>query len=185
MINGDEAAFRQLVAEYEKKVYSTALNMVSSEAIAQDIAQEVFITIFRSIASFNQNSSLSTWIYRITVNKCLDHIRSTQRKKRFGFISIIFQGGEETKLEHNNTTNFIHPGILAENREKASYLYKAIERLPENQKTIFILAHIEELPQKQIADIMNMSLKAVESTLQRAKANLRKILSDYYNEQKK
>ena len=76
--------------------------------------------------------------------------------------------------------NFEHPGIQLEQKEKSKYLFQAIETLPENQKTVFVLAHIEELPQKEIAAIMNISLKAVESLLQRAKVNLRKKLSAIY-----
>ena len=144
--------------------------MVQDEGLAEDIAQEVFITVFRSILSFNAQSSLSTWIYRITVNKCLDHLRSKKRQ-RFSLFSQLFQkdGGPV-----NEKRAFDHPGIQLEQRENARYLFQAIDQLPNNQKTIFILAHIEDLPQKEIAEIMNMSLKAVESVLQRAKANLRK-----------
>ena len=78
---------------------------------------------------------------------------------------------------------FDHPGIQLERKENARYLFEAIETLPDNQKTVFILAHIEELPQKDIADIMNMSVKAVESLLQRAKANLRKKLAAVYTKE--
>ena len=79
---------------------------------------------------------------------------------------------------------FDHPGIKLEQKENARYLFEAIETLPDTQKTAFILAHIEELPQKDIADIMNMSVKAVESLLQRAKVNLRKKLADVYDRRK-
>jgi len=77
--------------------------------------------------------------------------------------------------------NFEHPGIQLEQKERSRYLFQAIDTLPENQKTVFVLAHIEELPQKEIAEIMNISVKAVESLLQRAKGNLRKKLSDIYD----
>ncbi len=79
---------------------------------------------------------------------------------------------------------FDHPGIQLERRETARYLFEAIEHLPENQKIAFILAHIEDLPQKEIAETMNMSLKAVESLLQRAKVMLRRKLSDIYDRRK-
>ena len=154
--------------------------MVQDEGLAEDITQEVFVTIFRSILSFNQQSSLSTWVYRITVNKCLDHLR-TKKRQRLSLFSQLFQKSGEP---FNEKTTFDHPGIQLEQRENARYLFKAIEDLPNNQKTIFILAHIEELPQKEIAEIMNMSLKAVESVLQRAKGNLRKKLSGYYDRRK-
>ena len=121
---------------------------------------------------------MSTWIYRITVNKCFDHLRANSRHKRAGIISSLFH--KETGEEVHQKPAFDHPGIQLERRENARYLFTAIETLPENQKTVFILAHVEELPQKDIAEIMNLSLKAVESLLQRAKVSLRKKLGAIY-----
>ena len=152
--------------------------MVQDCGMAEDIAQEVFITVYRSIGSFNERSSISTWIYRITVNKCLDHLRSQTRKKKGGLMNL----GDN--IDENKAVVFDHPGIKLEQKENARYLFDAINDLPENQKTAFILSHIEELPQKEIAEIMDISLKAVESLLQRAKANLRKKLESVYERRK-
>jgi RNA polymerase sigma factor (sigma-70 family) len=176
--SGDRDAFERLVATYQGKVFNTAISMVQDHGMAEDIAQEVFITVYKSILTFNERSSVSTWIYRITVNKCLDHIRANKRHKRSGIIISLFQSdtGEELLLK----PAFDHPGIALERKEKARILFAAIETLPDNQKTVFVLAHVEEVPQKEIAEIMNLSLKAVESLLQRAKVNLRKKLSDIY-----
>ena len=155
---------------------NTAVGMVQDMGIAEDISQEVFVTVFKTILSFKEQSSLSTWIYRITVNKCLDHLRSKTRQKRSGILAQLFHKETGEVLVEN--PDFVHPGVILENREKAKYLFKAINDLPENQKTVFVLTHIEDLPQKEVAEIMNVSVKAVESLLQRAKANLRKLLSD-------
>jgi len=156
--------------------------MVQDHGAAEDIAQEVFITVYKSILSFNERSSISTWIYRITVNKCIDHLRAKKRQKKTGLFSQLFQkdGGDEQHIP----SGFDHPGIQLERRENARFLFEAIEILPDSQKTAFILSHIEELPQKDIADIMNLSVKAVESLLQRAKVNLRKKLSHLYDRRK-
>jgi RNA polymerase sigma factor (sigma-70 family) len=151
--------------------------MVQDQGMAEDIAQEVFITIFRSILLFNEKSALSTWIYRITVNKSLDHLRSRSRKKQ-GIIGQLFYGNSGDSIR--DTPEFVHPGIQLERKEKSVQLFSAIETLSDNQKTVFILAHVEDLPQKEIAEIMGISLKAVESLLQRAKGNLRKKLSHIY-----
>jgi RNA polymerase sigma-70 factor (ECF subfamily) len=172
---GDQAAFRQLVEEYQQKVQNTAIGLVQDEGLAEDIAQEVFVTIYKSILSFNEQSSLSTWVYRITVNKCLDHIRSKGRQKRQGFLSQLFHKGTGEVVHEQ--PDFVHPGVVLERREQSKYLFKAIDSLAENQKTAFVLTHIEDLPQKEVAEIMNISVKAVESLLQRAKANLRKTLN--------
>lgn len=149
--------------------------MVQDMDAAEDIAQEVFVTVFRNILSFKEQANISTWIYKITVNKCLDHLRAATRQKRGGIFS---RHTGDMDAAANAAPDFVHPGVVAENREKAKFLFRAIAILPENQKTAFILTHVEDLPQKEVAEIMNMSLKAVESLLQRAKANLRKQLED-------
>ncbi len=176
--SGNQQAFKKLVETYRQKVFNTAISLVQDHALAEDISQEVFVTIYRSVSSFNERSSLATWIYRITVNKCLDHLRAKKRQK-FGLFSQFFN----TDAIYNKP-GFEHPGIKLENRENARFLFEAINLLPYNQKTVFILAHIEELSQKEIAEIMNLSIKAVESLLQRAKANLRKKLSSIYDRRK-
>lgn len=102
-------------------------------------------------------------------------MRSKNRQKRGGTLLQLFSKRGDEPI---TAPDFVHPGVLAENREKARYLFKAIAALPENQKTAFVLTHIEDLPQKEVAEIMDLSLKAVESLLQRAKANLRKQLED-------
>lgn len=151
--------------------------------MAEDIAQEVFVTVYKSVAGFNEQSSLSTWIYRITVNKCLDHLRAKSRQKNKGFLSQLFH--RETGDPLYDKPTFEHPGVQLEQKERSKYLFEAIETLPENQKTVFVLAHIEELPQKEIAEVMDISVKAVESLLQRGKANLRKKLGHVYEQMKK
>jgi RNA polymerase sigma factor (sigma-70 family) len=166
--SGDQAAFRYLVDTYQQKVLNTAVSMVQDEALAEDVAQEVFVTVFKSILSFREGASISTWIYRITINKCLDHLRA--QKRRPGFFSFL-------QPEEHNARNFIHPGVVAEQRENSRRLFNAIDKLADNQRTAFVLTYIEELPQAQVGEIMGLSVKAVESLLQRAKHNLRKSLS--------
>ena len=176
---GDRETFKQLVDTYRPKVFNTAISLVQDHGLAEDIAQEVFVTVYRSILSFNEDSSLATWIYRITVNKCLDHLRSRERQRKRGFLNMLFSKDSAEPLY--DKPSFEHPGIQLEQKENARHLFEAIDTLPANQKAVFILAHIEELPQKEIAGIMNISIKAVESLLQRAKANLRKKLSAMYD----
>ena len=171
-----------MVDAYQQKVFNTAVSLVQDHGMAEDITQEVFITVYKSILSFNEKSSLSTWIYRITVNKSLDHLRAKSRLKRSGIFSQVIHK-DSGELLHDNP-DFVHPGIQLEHKEKAQHLFAAINTLPENQKAVFVLAHIEELPQKDIADVMGLSLKAVESLLQRAKGNLRKKLEIIYDRRK-
>lgn len=173
---GNANAFRQFYEMFKDRVYNTCLSYLQNVPEAEEVLQDVFVEIHHSANAFRQQSSVSTWVYRITINKCIDHIRYRNRQKRFAFISGLFNSGGD--LIHNPST-FEHPGILAENKEQAKILFSAIRQLPRQQQTAFILRHIEGLPQKEMAQIMNMSEKAVESLLQRAKGNLRKLLVNF------
>lgn len=177
---GNEAALQQLYELFKLKVYNTCLAYLQSEAEAEEVLQDIFVEIYQSAGTFKGNASVSTWIYRIAVNKCLDRVRYNKRRKRFAFISSIFPGQTEQAVTELKT--FDHPGIKLENKEEAAYLFKAIKALPQNQQLAFILRHVEGLSQKEIAAILNIGEKAVESLLQRAKGKLRKLLSNYFNE---
>jgi len=175
--DGEEEAFRYLVDQYQDKVYNTCIGFVKNPDDADDLTQEVFIEVYNSIHKFRLESKLSTWIYRISVNKSLEYLRKMKRKKRFGFLFAI---GDEGKQRDNVELEFNHPGILAENKEKAAILSQAIEKLPENQKIAFTLHKLEDLSYDQISEIMRKSLSSVESLMHRAKLNLRKELFNYY-----
>jgi len=158
-------------------VYNTALGIVQQEGDAEDVAQEVFIQAYESISSLKGDSKLSTWLYRITVTKSLDHLRKKKRKKRFAFVQSLFGENDE---ERNHPVEFRHPGVELDKKEDAAVLFNAIQSLPENQKVAFTLHKLEGLPYKEVADIMETSLSSVESLMHRAKANLKKQLSTYY-----
>ena len=175
---GDEPTFKHLVEKYQSKVHNTVISYLQNTEEAEEITQDVFIEVYRSIGKFDGRSSLSTWIYRVAVNKSLDHIRHKKRKKRFAFLTSLF-GAESGELIHDKPT-FDHPGVLLEQKESAKYLFAAIDELPETQKTAFILSQVEDMPQKEIAEVMGISVKAVESLIQRGKANLRKKLENMY-----
>jgi RNA polymerase sigma factor (sigma-70 family) len=182
---GDEGAFKLLVANYQDLVYNTAMGIVQNSEDAEDVAQEVFIQVYRSIDQFKGDARLSTWIYRITTTKALDHIRSRKRKKRFAFITSLF--GPNDELVHE-PVDFQHPGVTLDRKEQAALLFRMIDQLPENQKVAFTLHKTEELSYQEIADVMQLSVSAVESLLFRARQNLRRLLEKYYqqnNEQDK
>lgn len=178
LINGNEIAFREIYDRFGKKIFNTCLNHLQNTEEAEDITQEVFVEVFLSIHKFNQDSSLSTWIYRIAINKCIDQIRSKGRKKRFAFLTSLFN--PQTGMELKNISSFDHPGMELEKKEDAQLLFKAIQLLPENQRSAFILTQIEDHSQKEAAAILNITEKALESLIQRAKTNLRKHLQEYF-----
>lgn len=177
-----ENTYKELFESHHKKVYNISLNILQNSEDAEDIAQEVFIEVYHSLNSFNQESAVSTWLYRIAVNKSLDLLRAKKRKKRFAFFTQLFH--PETGEQLQEVSHFDHPGVQLENKERSQVLYQAIDKLPENQKTAFVLSQIEKLPQKEIAKIMVMSEKAVESLIQRAKSNLRQQLGKLYHERR-
>jgi len=176
---GDEGAFKLLVANYQDLVFNTAMGVVQNSEDAEDVAQEVFIQVYRSIDQFKGDARLSTWIYRITTTKALDHIRSRKRKKRFAFITSLF--GPNDELVHE-PVDFHHPGVALDRKEQAALLFRMIDQLPENQKVAFTLHKTEELSYQEIADVMQLSVSAVESLLFRARQNLRKLLEKYYQQ---
>lgn len=174
---GKESAFRELYQHFSTQVYNTALSVLQHPQEAEDITQEVFIEIHKSITAFNQQSTLSTWIYRITVTKCYDQLKRQKTKKRFAFLTSLFNDNDE--LVHDKP-HFDHPGIKLENKEHAQALFKALQHLSEKQKMAFVLNKIEGLSYQQVAEVMNISLSAVESQLFRANENLKRLLSEYY-----
>jgi RNA polymerase sigma factor (sigma-70 family) len=171
--NGDEAAFKLLVDTYQDRVYNTVMGIVQNAEDAEDVSQEVFIQVFRSIHTFKGESKLSTWLYRIATTRSLDLLRSRKSKKRFGFIQRLFGDGAEPLFE---IPDFNHPGVELDKKDNAAKLFRAIGQLPENQKTAFILHKLEDLSYQEVSEVMKTSVPAVESLMHRAKLNLRKIL---------
>ena len=171
--NGDEAAFKFLVDTYQDRVYNTAIGILQNAEDAEDVAQEVFVKVYRAIQNFKGESKLSTWLYRIATTGALDVLRSRKSKKRFGLVQRLFGGGNDPVHE---LPDFIHPGVTLERKENAAMLFKAISELPENQKVAFTLHKLEDLSYQEVSEVMKTSVAAVESLMHRAKQNLRKIL---------
>lgn len=176
LISGDETAFKMLFDLYKSLVFNTALGFFPNRNDAEDITQDVFVQVFRSIPQFKSDSKLSTWIYRITVSKCIDQIRKNNSKKRFSIFTNLLPG----KDEDDRFVNFEHPGIEAENKEMSEILFREIEKLPENQRIAFVLNKTEHLSYSEIAEIMKLTVSSVESLIFRAKTNLKKKLEKYY-----
>jgi len=167
--------FQELYNNHKNLVFNLALQYVQNIEDAEEITQDVFVTIYWKLKSFRNESKITTWIYRITINKSLDFIKSKARKKRFAFFTSLFYN--ETEEFKHDVSDFNHPGILLEQKEELKKIFRFINELPDNQKTTLILMKIECKTQKEVAEIMNISNKAVESLLQRAKHNLSKKLN--------
>lgn len=173
---GSEQAFRHLVEKYQKLVVNTCFGLLQNTEDAEDIAQEVFIEVFRSIHNFRADAKLSTWLYRIAVNRSLNHIRDNKKRRWFQSFDDVLKE-KNAQLQNQASEN---PGIELENLQRANILHEAIGSLPENQKTAFTLNKYEDLSYKEIAEIMDVSVASVESLIHRAKTGLQKKLYACY-----
>lgn len=175
---GNQDAFRHLYERTKIRVFNLALGYVRNREDAEEITQDVYVELFRSAGSFKGDASGTTWLYRIAVNKSLDFLKHQKRRKRFAFLTSLFDAKTGETL--HQPTDFSHPGITLENKEQATLLFKAIDTLSEKQKTAYILTKIEGMSNIETAAVMTISVGAVESLLQRATDNLKKQLAGVY-----
>ncbi len=174
---GDETAFRQMIEEYGKAIFNLCLNIVTNAEDAEDLAQETFIEAWSGIAAFREEAQLKTWLYRIAINKCYDFLRWKKRKRRFAILQPLFNK-EDEPIEL--PSNFQHPGITLENKETAKALFAALETLPDNQQSAFVLYEMEGMDYKQIGEVLSVSIPSVESLLFRARKALKIKLELFY-----
>lgn len=170
ILKGDQNAFKLLVDTYQLMVVNTCYAFVHDRDEAEDIAQDVFVQVFESLDKFRFECKLSTWLYRMAVNRSINHCRSPWGRA----IKIDIDSWKEQ--EEAQSVEMPQQQILEE-QERIELLHKAIDKLPEKQRTALILNKYEELSYKEIADIMGVSLSSVESLLFRAKNNLEKYLT--------
>ena len=177
-----EDDFSTIVAEHQDMVLNTCYRFVLNREDAEDIAQEVFLEAYRSLDSFRQESKLSTWLYRIAVTKSLDHLRKKKRKKRFSSLKRVMgfnDPAEELALPSSIET----PAEALSGSERTEILQSALDSLPDNQKTAFLLSKYDGYSNQEIADVMQTTVSAVESLVHRAKKNLQKKLEKHYRTQ--
>ena len=179
--DGDANAFRKLVEKHQDRVINTCLGFVKNKEDAEDVAQEVFIEVHQSIAGFRRDANLSTWIYRIAANKSLDHIRKKKRKKRFA--QIVFLDDSSDDNEVFEVPALDDPQKELENSERKRILDYAVNKLPKNQKIAITLSKFQKYSNKEIADVLDTSVSAVEALIHRAKGNLHKQLQNYFEKQ--
>jgi RNA polymerase sigma-70 factor (ECF subfamily) len=173
-----EAEFKSVVTEYQDKVRHTCFRFVNHPEDADDLAQEVFIQVYESMHRFRGQAKLSTWIYRIAVNKSLDFLRRKKRKKRFAQLTSLFGLVDEARDIQVPDGKDPHQELQTEERRQV--LNRALDKLPENQRTAIILSKYEGFSTKEIASIMDTSITAVEGLVHRAKKNLQKSLHRYF-----
>jgi len=169
--NGDVEAFEMIIEDYQKKVFNIALRMIGNHDDASELAQEVFIRIYKSIKNFKGESSLSTWIYRITTNVCLDELRKRKNKNVVSLDEDVKHEDGEIKRQVEDTGPT--PDIIAEKNEIRRVVKEAILSLPEDQRTVIILRDIQGFSYDEIAKIMNCPEGTVKSRINRSRQILR------------
>jgi RNA polymerase sigma-70 factor (ECF subfamily) len=167
--NGDRYSFEEIIKRYQKKVINLIYSFVNDTNEVEDIAQEIFLKIWKYAHDFKGQSKFSTWLYRIAVNSCLNY----KKQKKVESESVE---KNENMLGINVNGNSISPEALIEKRELEVIIKEAIEKLPHRQRMALILSRFEGYSYKKIAEIMEVSLSSVETLLYRAKTNLGKIL---------
>jgi len=172
----DHAAFKKLVDQYQEMVLNTCYGFVHDVDDAKDLTQEVFIKIYDSIQKFRGDAKLSTWIYRISVNKSLNFIRADKKVKTTNLDALSHLSGSKLRVRHESEQE----DIDREQEQRSRILFKAIDSLNENQRIAFCLNKLDGISYNEIGEIMNISLPAVESLIHRAKLNLLNKLIKYY-----
>ncbi len=174
--NGNRDLFRVLVERYQKMVFRTCLGFIHNKDDADDLTQEVFIQAYLSLSTFKGTSSFSTWIYRIAVNASLNKVRKSSKNIFLQQFEKLLPGNKHGEISISLPENENPENLLIQDEHRA-WVQKALNSLPENQRTAIVLSKYDDLSQKEIAEIMNTSEGAVEALIQRAKANLREKLS--------
>ncbi|MCH5185171.1 MAG: sigma-70 family RNA polymerase sigma factor [Oscillospiraceae bacterium] len=170
---GDRSAFNELVLKYQSKVVNIAYGMLSVREDAEDAAQDVFIKVYKNIASFKGDSAFSTWIYRITANTCNDILRKRMNKKTISIHSSDEDGDSSDMIIPDSAPP---PEKQAEIKETQREVRAAISALKDEYRTVITLFDLEGLSYEEIADISRLPIGTVKSRLNRARAQLRKSL---------
>jgi RNA polymerase sigma-70 factor (ECF subfamily) len=171
--NGDDSAFNQIMGKYKGIVIGITRRYFNDRSRAEDIAQEVFLRIYLSKNKYKPKSKLSTWIFRITANLCLNDIRS--RKREEGNLDLINDNTSSTDRELDIIDKL-------EKEELNETVRSALLSLPERQRLAVLLSKYDGLSYQEISKILNCSISAVDSILQRAKQTLKKQLNKYFKE---
>lgn len=178
--DGDREAFQELVENYQRKVYSICYGMLKNQQDSLDVSQEVFIKVYKYLDNFNHNSSFYTWLYRITVNKCIDFIRKQKRRSEVDYDDTI-QRNTEVEGDENimPSTLGIQPDRVYGRKELREKMLEALDTLSEKHRTILILREVEGLAYEEMADVLGISKGTVMSRLYHARRYFQDAIQEY------
>ncbi len=176
-----DADFRELVEAHYRRVYNLAYRMVRSEQDAADLTQEVFVRIYRALPRLRVESARSAWIRRIATNLCLDFLRRRNATPSLASLDARPNDSTDTPLSWDIPDPSTEPDTLFTARERLATLHRAIDTLPPDYRTVIVLHHVEELRVEEIADALGVPPGTIKSRLSRARRELRRKLSPYFD----
>ncbi len=179
---GDTSTFTDLIKLYQDKVMATCVRMLGNREDAEDAAQEIFIKVYDALPRFDPRAKFSTWLYRIAMNHCLNVLRGRKVRQVFYIRKRDNHDDIEYVNPHSHVLHHNRPDNEFERREREKHIWRAIDALPQNQKVAVVLAKFGGLSYKEIAEVMQVSVSAVESLLFRAKHKLYKYLAKILDE---
>ncbi len=172
----DEAAFNELVKLYEARIFRLVFRMLGDRAEAEDLAQEVFVTVFKSIGGFRGDSKLSTWMYRVATNHCKNRIKYLGRRAR-GNKQEFDEIADAHQIESASMTTsakVARPDEVMQGHETESFIRQALAELPEDQRELVMLRDVENLTYEEIQALTGLPAGTVKSRLHRARLALAK-----------
>ncbi len=174
---GDNEAFEILVNRHQTSILNLIYRFIGDRTYAKDLAQEVFIRVWRAAKAYKPEAKFTTWIYRITKNLCFNELKSSRRKKWFSFHQSDDQSGETIEDRLSDAAPSAEDLLLE--KERSRQISEALQSLPDNQRMALILKRYDDLSYQEIAQILGCSVSAVESLLVRAKRSLQEKLKNY------
>jgi RNA polymerase sigma-70 factor (ECF subfamily) len=174
---GDRDAFRALVERHMRKVYAVAFDMTGNHHDAEDISQDVFLRTYQSLAGFRGDAGISTWLYRTTVNACID--RRRKQAWRLWHHRDVGDDHDETQHLPKDRDTVGDPESATERILLQERVGRALDALPDRQRAVFVLRHYQGLPLKEIARCLQVTEGTVKSTLFKAMRRLRTKLNRY------
>jgi RNA polymerase sigma-70 factor (ECF subfamily) len=176
------ASVEEVFHDYAPRIYNLAYRMLSNEADAEDVTQDVLLQLVRNLDTFRGESAFPTWLHRVTVNAALAHRRkraSHEQHRVYDPLDSFLEDGSHAAPVRNW---FVQPERDALDRETRTLIDQAIAQLPEIYRDVYVLADVEGLPNADIADILGLSLSAVKSRLHRARLLMRNALAPHFEE---
>jgi RNA polymerase sigma-70 factor (ECF subfamily) len=175
---GDEAAFDYLVQKYRRPMISFMYRMAHNTAVAEDLAQEVFLRVYRSREKYEASAKFSTWIYRIATNLAVNHARDTRNERADKMVSVD-QPDEETGLTVDVPDGSMSAEEAILRRERLAAIRQRVQELPERQRVAVLMHKFQQMDYRQIAEVLKLSESATKSLLFRAYETLRTELKEF------